>query len=44
MHIKKAHGIIQQVNEVVSQWKVNAGETKVASALSKSIAKTLVQL
>ena len=44
MHIKKAHGIIQQVNEVVSQWKVYAGETKVAPALSKSIAKTLVQL
>ena len=44
MHIKKAHGIIQQVNEVVSQWKVYARETKVAPALSKSIAKTLVQL
>jgi len=44
MHIKKGHGIIQQVNEVVSQWKVYAGETKVAPALSKSIAKTLVQL
>lgn len=44
MHIKKANGIIQQINEVVSQWKVYAGETKVAPALSKSIAKTLVQL
>jgi serine/threonine-protein kinase HipA len=44
MHIKKAHGIIQQVNKVVSQWKVYAGETEVAPALSNSIAKTLILL
>ena len=44
MHIKKANGIIQQINEVVNKWKMYAAETKVQPALIKSIAKTLIQL
>jgi len=44
MHIKKANGIIQQINQVVSKWKVYADETKVNPALSNSIEKTLIHL
>jgi serine/threonine-protein kinase HipA len=44
MHIKKANGVIQQINEVVSKWKGYATETKVQPALRNSIAKTLIQL
>jgi serine/threonine-protein kinase HipA len=44
MHIKKANGMIQQINEVISKWKGYATETKVQPALRNSIAKTLIQL
>ena len=44
MHVKKANGMIQQISEVVSEWKVYAAETKVKPALSNSIAKTLLKI
>jgi len=44
MHIKKANAIVQHINEVVSKWKLYAEETKVSTALSKAIAKTLIKM
>lgn len=44
MHIKKATGIIQHINEVVSKWELYAGETKVTNTLTKAIATTLIRL
>jgi serine/threonine-protein kinase HipA len=44
MNIKKAAAIIDQINEVISNWTEYAEETKVNPDLSDAISKTLINL
>lgn len=44
MNIKKAPGIVAEINKIVSEWNAYAEQTKVLSPLRDTINKTLIKL
>ena len=44
MNIKKASNIVEQINNVIQNWKHYASQTNVSVELTNSIGKTLLNL